>query len=127
MRQGFHVLDMNRLLDPEIESDLMLTLVGVQNVLPTFHVTFRHVTRSWLDPGFYRIPVTPAVGSTARDVQVLFAPCRKASIFVLYVVAGTLRSELVTQPIEHWSQILLGEFFVFLPSSLNSRLEFLFV
>jgi len=58
---------------------------------------------------------------------VLFYPEGESSVLVIDVVASTLGTELVSKPIEHRCQVLLGEFFVLFPCGYDCRLEFLFV
>lgn len=57
----------------------------------------------------------------------LLYPEAESPVLVLcQIVAGTLRSELFAEPIEHRRQISLGEFLMLLPSGYDGRLEFLF-
>lgn len=101
---------MNRRLYPAVERDLLLAFMRVEDVLVEFQVTFGQVSRSCvlLESHLDRIPFTPAVGSTAAEVEMLLDPEAKTTVLILYVVAGTLCSELFTEPIQQRSQVLLG-------------------
>lgn len=101
----------------------------VEDVLVHLQITFGQVSRSCvlLVSHLDGIPIAPAVGGSAADVKMLFYPEGEATILVLrQIVAATLGAELVPEPIEHWCQVLLGEFLVLLPCSYDGRLEFLF-
>jgi len=118
MRQSFLVLRVHRLGHPGIECDLELASVGIEVLHRHVQVTFSHVTKSWLrlDSSLNCVPITPAVGSTATEIEMLLYPEAESPVLILgQIVTGTLRSELFAEPIEHGRQIFLGEFLVLLP------------
>jgi hypothetical protein len=119
---------MYRLLDPAVECDLLLALVRVEDVLVEFQITFGQLSRSWflLQSHLDGIPVAPPVGGAAGYVEVLLHPKAESAVLVLYVVAGTLSAEPVTEPVEQRRQGLLGKLLMLLPCGYDRRLEFLF-
>ena len=129
MRQSFLVLRVHRLGHPDIECDLELATVRIEVLHRHVQVTFSHVTKSWLrlDSSLNRVPITAAVGSTATEIEMLLYPEAESPVLILsQIVTGTLRSELFAEPIEHWGQVLFGEFLMLFPSGYDGRLEFLF-
>jgi hypothetical protein len=121
---------MNGLGYPEIERDLLFVLVGVEDVLVHAVVTSGHVSGSWIrwhQPLFFGIPCTPTVGGTAGNVQVLDDPDFPTTILIVSeIVAGTLSTEPLTEPVEQRCQVLLRKLLVLFPCGYDFSLEFFF-
>ena len=73
-------------------------------------------------PLFDGVPIAPAVGGTATDVEMLLDPERESPVLILcQIITGTLGAEFVPEPIEHRSQVLLGKFLVLFPRGYDCR------
>jgi hypothetical protein len=73
----------NRRLDPTVECDLLLAFMRVEDVLPQCYlsrVNFWTVVQRF-DSGFYGIPLAPAVGGAAANIEVLLNPEAEAVCF----------------------------------------------